>query len=284
MRAGAIAVALMLAGGAVAECGETIMGPEGHHKAAQLGKKTLDYLEASGAKVALLARAGSDAPRQRFVEKIGLWDYTHAGLAYRDHPAGRWTLVHLINVCAEESGVFADSLMQFYLDDPFEYRAAVAIPSPALQDALETVVLRRGGGEFRDGSIYSSISYPFSLDRQNSNEYALDTMAAALAHMEGRDVSDRRTAKEYFLTSPHRDAFVPEVLKTGMLESLGAYLGLGPDNATLSDHTPAELASRRFEFVSAGALVQFMENLGMLEATAEISLADVSRASDTVEE
>ena len=268
-----------------AECPTPRMGAQGHQKAAQLADKTLGYLRDSDAKVALLGRAGSDAPTKRFVSKLGVWNYTHGGLAYRNHPDGEWTIVHLINTCAEDSDVFAHSVMEFFLDNPHEYRTVVALPAKPLQDALEELVIEKDAAKgYLAKDEYSSISYPFSTARQNSNEYVLDKMAAALALREGQTILQREAAKEYFLSSTLRAEFVPEIVKTGFWESLGMDAGLGPANVTFSDHPAAARDAREFEIVSVGALIQFMQNLSMLESVREFALEDVSKATDTVME
>lgn len=288
-RAAAAAFALILAAPFAAhaadECPLVRMGAEGHRKAAQLAAKVLAHLQTTDAKVALLGRAGSDSPQNRFGKKIGFWNYTHAGIAYRNHPAGEWTVAHLLNICGEKSGVFEESFLKFYLDNPHEYRAVAAIPSAPMQDALEELIVRQNAAAgYRNGSIYSSISYPFSTARQNSNEYILDTLAAALAGIEGTTILTRENAKEYFLSSAHRDQFPVEIINTNFWETLGASFGLGPGNATLEDHTPAERAAGKFKFVSVGALIQFLDNLGMLQDAREFALRDISKASDTISE
>ena len=268
---------------AAAECPTLRMGAEGHQKAAQLADKTLRYLRESDAKVALLGRAGSDAPTKRFAAKVGVWNYTHGGLVYRNHPDGEWTVVHLINTCAEDAAVFADSVLQFFLDNPHEYRTVIAIPEKPLQDALEELIIEKDAAtNYLSKTTYSSISYPFSTERQNSNEYVLDKMAAALALQEGQTILQRKTAKEYFLSSEHRAAFTPEIVKTGFWESLGMDAGLGPDNATFSDHPESARDAREFEIVSVGSLIQFMRNLSMLQSVQEFALEDVAKATDTV--
>ncbi|MGU9952108.1 MAG: DUF2145 domain-containing protein [Gammaproteobacteria bacterium WSBS_2016_MAG_OTU1] len=276
-------VCLVLATGIAQACPQINMGVEGHRKAAQLADKVRAYLKSNNVRVALLGRAGSDAPEKRFVKKIGIWNYTHAGLIYRNHPDGEWTVVHLRNICGEESGVFAESLLSFYLDNPHEYRTVVAVPTAALQDNIESLVIEQDiAAAYRDKSIYSSISYPYSLERQNSNEYILDLLSAALAQMNNKTATNRRTAKEYFLSSAYRDEFPAEILKVGFIELLGASIGLGPDNATLDDHTPSERAAGNFQFVAVGSLIQFIDNLGLLEATEEFALDDIRKARDTI--
>lgn len=269
---------------AAEECPKIQMGEEGRRKGAELADLARAYLQTNGAKVALLGRAGSDAPEKRFAQKIGVWNYTHAGLAFRDHPDGEWTFVHLLNTCGEQSGVFAETFLQFFMDNPHEYRAVVAVPSAPMQNALEELLVQGNAAAYRNDSVYSSISYPFSLARQNSNEYVLDVFAAALAKMEDADAPSRETAKAYFLSSPHRDKFSPEIIQIGFWERFGVSLGFGPDNATLDDHTPAERAAGRYQFVSVGALINFLDALGMLQSTQEFALANIAKAKDTVVE
>ena len=271
---------------AAAECASYRMGAEGRDKAQRLSGMVLDFLRQSDADVVLLARVGSNAPSERFVRKVGkdgTWNYTHGGLAFRTHPNGEWTVVQLLNVCGELGGVFAESLEEFFLDNPWEYRAVVAVPSPDMQAALGKVILADEAAlSLHDGGVYSSISYPFSLARQNSNEYILDVFAAALADMEGRDVAGRRAVKEYFLSSPHRPQLQPEMIQTGMFEQIALQIGLGPDNATLDDHPSQSRAGGEYEFVSVGSLVQFLENIGHLSSAMQFQLSDVEKASDTV--
>ena len=60
-------------------------------KGMQLAERTAKELDASGARVVLLARAGQD------LGKYGL-RYSHMGLAYKTE-AGSWRVVHKLNQC-----------------------------------------------------------------------------------------------------------------------------------------------------------------------------------------
>lgn len=269
-------------------CSDTKMGRLGYVKAAQLGEKLAAYLDrkssAKDTKVVLLGRAGSDSPETRFQKKVSnYWNFTHAGLAYKNHPQGQWTIVHLLNDCGEKSNIYAESLMKFFFDDPHEYRVVVAIPTPELQDKLELLIVERNmSTAIFNNSVYSSVSNPFNTKRQNSNEYILDTLTLAMAHNAGAtNLFTREQAKAYLLNSGLDKKVEAEQVKVKGLESFGLALGFGPKNATLDDHPRNERAKGRVNMVSVGTLIQFLQNTESLESTTELALADKSKAKDT---
>ena len=102
-----IACLLLVAGvvqaaGSGTGCETSLPTQEEYSKAIQLGYKTqlkLEELHAlNGDTVVLISRAGSNTPDKRFKNRVGeFWRYTHAGLAFRDHPNGQWSIVHLLN-------------------------------------------------------------------------------------------------------------------------------------------------------------------------------------------
>lgn len=94
-----------------------------------LAGKTLEALEASGARVVVLARAGQD------LRKYGL-HYSHLGLAYRT-PAGAWRVVHKLNHCGTaQASLYRQGLGEFFLDDLWRHEAAWAVPTPEVQARL----------------------------------------------------------------------------------------------------------------------------------------------------
>lgn len=270
-------------------CKNISIGPQGYSKAAQLGNKVLNYLEKkhadSGARVVLLGRIGSDSPQKRFQKKVSqYWQHTHAGLAYRNHQDGQWQIVHLLNDCGEASSIYSESMMKFFLDDPFEYRTVIAIPSMDVQQALEAIIVQRGMATalFND-SVYSSVSYPFNTERQNSNEYILDTLVTAIAYADGTtNIFTREQAKSYMLENG-LDKFVEaEEVKVKGLESLGMAFGFGPKNASLDDHPKKSRRKGRINMVSVGTLIEFLNNQQKLISTTELALRDSQKATDTV--
>ena len=85
-------------------------------QAMDLALQTAQALDASGANMVVLARAGQDLSR------YGL-RWSHLGLAYRDE-RGRWRVLHKLNACGSARGdLYRQGLGEFFLDDLFAYRA-----------------------------------------------------------------------------------------------------------------------------------------------------------------
>jgi len=270
-------------------CGNTKMGPQGYQKAAQMSEKVLNYLEKKHAesqtKVVILGRAGSNSPSERFQKKVSqYWNYTHAGLAYRNHPAGKWTIVHLLNDCGKTSSIYAQSMMKFFLDDPYAYRTVIGIPSLEIQNQLETIIVERNMAKaVFNNSVYSSVSNPFNTQRQNSNEYILDTLVLAYAYGQGTtDIFTREQAKDYMLKHDLRKHVIAEQVKVNGLESFGMALGFGPKNATLDDHPRSERKNGTVNMVSVGTLLEFLSNIGQLQSSSELALLNNSKVQDTI--
>jgi hypothetical protein len=270
-------------------CENTQMGPHGYQKAAQMSEKVLNYLEKKHAKsqtkVVLLGRAGSNSPSERFQKKVSqYWNYTHAGLAYRNHPDGMWTIIHLLNDCGKTSSIYAQSMMKFFMDDPYAYRTVIGIPSIDIQNQLETIIIQRNMSKAMfNNSVYSSVSNPFNTQRQNSNEYILDTLVLAYAYEQGTtDIFTREQAKDYLLKHDLKKHVIAEQVKIKGLESFGMALGFGPKNATLDDHPRSERKKGRVNMVSVGTLLEFLVNIGELQSSSELALTESTKAQDTI--
>lgn len=248
-----------------------------YEQAIQLGFKTQHRLEQLyqdyGDHVVLIARIGSASPKKRFIKKLGpFWNYTHAGIAYRNHPRGQWTVVHLLNTCNEKSDIFAQGLMRFSLDRPHQYKNAIGRLAPQLQQRLEEIIVKQDlAKRLHSKDLYSSISSPYNLRYQNSNEYILATLVTALAPDHQQPMS-RAQAKHYFLHSHLEKQFEPELTKVSFFERLGKSLGVGPGNASLDDHSRKERVKGQIQMVSVGSLFNFLNRLNKLVSTTEITL------------
>jgi len=140
----------------------------------ELGTKVRDRLEQSGATVAFVARAGIDLTQYGLV-------YSHVGLAWRDHPKGRWFTYHLLNTCGTRTSELIDqSLEDFFNVQLFTQDALVAVPSPDAQLRLLKAFFSPVAPTLHERS-YSMISNPFSVMYQSSNQWVLEVSAAALA-------------------------------------------------------------------------------------------------------
>ncbi|HET7772434.1 MAG TPA: DUF2145 domain-containing protein, partial [Burkholderiaceae bacterium] len=95
-----------------------------------LAERTAQALDATGAHVVVLARSGQD------LRKWGL-RWSHIGLAYRSAPGQPWRVAHKLNHCGtDHAALYRQGLGEFFLDDPFEYRAGYAVLRPDVQAAL----------------------------------------------------------------------------------------------------------------------------------------------------
>jgi hypothetical protein len=152
-----------------------------------------------------------------------------------------------------------------------------------MQQQLQKIVVERDmATALFNNSIYSSVSNPFNTQRQNSNEYILDTLVLAIAYQHGiSNIFTREQSKEYLLSSELKGFVEPERVKVKGVESLGLALGFGPDNATLDDHPRSERKDGAVNMVSVGTLIRFLQNSGNLQSSTELALRDFSKARDT---
>ena len=153
----AFAITLVLAAGA-AEAGRSCeqRAPQALEvqRAMTLAQHTAAALDASGAQVVLLARAGQD------LSKYGL-AWSHLGLAYKD--GARWRVVHKLNACGSaRAGVYRQGLGEFFLDDLHEYKAGFVVPQPELQAKLLAVLRDNTQATRLHTSAYSMLAYPWA--------------------------------------------------------------------------------------------------------------------------
>lgn len=225
--------------------------------AVNMAERTYRYLEDSGAKLAIVARAGAD------LSEHGL-RYTHAGAVLRDHPAGKWTFVHLLNECgADTSGIYDEGMVNFYLDDLFAFEGVVLIPTPALQERLATILSGPRATQLHYPR-YSMIARPTSTKYQNSNQWLLESIAMAQAG-EGA-IHTREQAQKYYTAN----GYVPDTVRISDFQRLGA--GFTRANVRFDDHTSEEAGNRRYEVVSVRSLARYMETTGAVVSKAVITL------------
>lgn len=173
---GHVALALALLGAPHAHAGRTCEEAPLTALAVQQGillaEHTAAKLDATGARVVVLARAGQD------LSKYGL-RYSHLGLAYKDGEA--WYVVHKLNQCGtDHASVYRQGLGQFFLDTPFDYVAGVVVLAPEVQDRL-LPLLKDGVAVTRlHTPAYSMLAYPWATQYQQSNQWAIETLALAM--------------------------------------------------------------------------------------------------------
>ncbi len=229
-----------------------------------LAENVTRLLDNQGARFAIVGRVGSDQ------SKRGV-RYTHVAFAQREHAKGRWTVTHLLNVCGEEtSDLYDEGLANFFLDDLFAMEAKVIVPSESMQDRLiETInsPLKRTLFERQ----YSLIANPWETRFQNSNNWSLEIIAAAIAPR--REVSNRRQAQEWLRSTGYQ----PTRIAIGAGERAGTRLFAA--NIRYSDHPDTAWQTQRYEVATGDSVLRYVERI---DANAAVYLVDHSKAPTTL--
>ncbi|WP_349740913.1 DUF2145 domain-containing protein [Roseateles cavernae] len=215
-----------------------------------LAEATARQLEASGAQVVLLARAGQD------LSKHGLL-WSHLGFAYRDAtgPQPVWRVLHKLNHCGTaRADLFRQGLGEFFLDRPHRYDAAYARLSPALQSAL--LPLLRDNTRLRrlHEPRYSMVSYAWGDKYQQSNQWVLETLALAA------DGAGSRAQAQAWLRG---QAYQPGLLRLSTATRLGARVGMA--NVEFDDHPSAQRFAGRIETITADSMFAWLPRAGLGE-------------------
>jgi len=246
----ALFVLCMLALSAVAGAGQTCeereLAPGNLKRAFDLALTTREALDASGARVVILARAGQDLSRWGLA-------WSHAGLAWRDHPAGRWIVVHLLNDCgAASSALYNEGLANFFSDTPIRWEALAIIPPSDVQDRIAAGLSGDIAPRMHE-SAYNMAAYPFSTRYQNSNQWLLEVVAEALA---GRTMTDRAAAQSWLREGGYR----PTTLSMSASTRLGARMFRA--NVAFDDHPPEQRWAGRIDTVSVESIAAFLARHG----------------------
>jgi hypothetical protein len=215
-------------------------------KSMELARKTFDALEASGASVALVARAGQDLSQYR-------QHYSHLGIVLRDHPAGRWTVVHELNACGTaSSNLYNEGVGNFFLTDLYRHEAQVVVPGPGLQARLVQVMAGRAPRRLHEPR-YNMLSYVYATRYQNSNQWALELLASAAA---APGQVETRAEAQAWLKARRYD---PATVEIPAAVRLGARMFRA--NVAFDDHPFDRRMAGHIDTVNADALMRFVLTL-----------------------
>ena len=211
-------------------------------KAMMLAQRTLAALDKSGAQVALIARVGQD------LSKYGL-RYSHMGYAWRDHPQGRWLVVHELNQCGTaKSALFDEGLGNFFLDDMFAYETRIVVPGPAAQARIAAMLASTTPLRLHDPR-YNMLSFPYSTSYQNSNQWLLETYAASLSDM---PIDGRAQAQAWPKLADYR----PITIEISAMTRLGARMFRA--NVSFDDQPFERRMAGRIDTVTVDSVVRFV--------------------------
>ncbi len=211
----------------------------------QLAARTAKALDESGADVVILARAGQDLSR------YGL-RWSHFGFAYRD--ASGWRVAHKLNQCGGATAdIYRQGLAEFFLDDPFEYRAAYAVLALEAQERLRPLLRDNQRLAQLHTPAYNMLAYPWAQTYQQSNQWAIETLALALEPM----ATSREAAQAWLKFK----GYEPTTLRLGALTRLGARLTTA--NVAFDDHPNDKRFSDRIETVTVDSVFVWLKRIGL---------------------
>ena len=248
----AAAAALLLATG-TAQAGQTCEQklPEAANvqRSLELAERTARALDASGARVVVLARAGQDLSR------YGL-RWSHLGWAYRDEQGMRpvWRVVHKLNHCGSREGaLYRQGLGEFFLDDLHEYVAAYAVPTAAVQHHLLPLLKDNARVAQLHTAAYNMVAYPWALTYQQSNQWAIETLA--LAEEPSATSRDRAQAWLRF------KGYQPSTLHISALTRLGARVSTA--HIAFDDHPNERRFADRIDTVTVDSVFTWLDRSGL---------------------
>ena len=240
-------------------------------RALGLAERVQRSLDASGAQVVIIARAGQD------LTKYGL-QWSHLAFAYREQTPepplpgdrsatlgataaamvdglprpqrGTWRIAHKLNRCGTaEAAVFRQGLAEFFLDTPFRYEAAYVVPAPEVQAALLRVLTDDRRLVQWHTPAYSVVAYPWSTKYQQSNQWALETLAGSLDPA----ASTRERAQAWLQLHDYQ----PTVLHIDALTRLGGRITRA--NVAFDDHPNSKRFSDHIETVTVESMFAWMQ-------------------------
>ena len=210
-----------------------------------LAERTARALDASGAEVVLIARAGQD------LSKYGL-RWSHIGLAYKEttDTGTAWRVLHKLNHCGSARGdIFRQGLAEFFLDDPHEFRAGFAVLSAELQHGLHQLLHDNVNAQRLHTPAYNMVAYPWAQQYQQSNQWAIETMAMAAEPM----ARSREQAQAWLRFK----GYEPTTLRLSAMTRLGARMSAA--NVAFDDHPNDKRFADRIETVTADSVFQWLQ-------------------------
>jgi len=234
-------------------CGNEPLAPRKLADAAQTALTVADALDRRDAPLALVARVGTDLSAQGLV-------YSHVGFVVRDHPAGRWTAVHLLNECgSDRSNLYSQGLVNFFADDLVKQDARIVWLEHELAQRLAQR-LRALPQTALHQPHYNLIARPGSAEYQNSTAWVLETVGAALS---ATPAPNRGAA----FAAAQRDGFRAD--RVHIPYSKRVLGGLFSANVAFTDHPIATRLGGEYPVVTVRSIVDYLERSGHVQAQQE---------------
>lgn len=221
-----------------------------------LAQAAARQLDASGAQVVLLARAGQD------LSKYGL-QWSHLGFVYKDtsqQPApngGVWRVMHKLNHCGTDyAALYRQGLGEFFLDRPHRYDAAFVVLKPGLQQALLPVLTDNTRVARMNERRYSMVAYAFGTTYQQSNQWVLETLASAATP----GINNRHDAQVWLKVQGYQ----PTDLHLSTLTRLGGRLTQA--NIAFDDHPSARRFTSHIDTVTVDSMFAWLQRVQLSDS------------------
>jgi hypothetical protein len=272
-----LALGVAAAASAGQSCDTTSPATAAMTRSLALAERVQHSLDASGARVVIIARAGQDLTRYglawshlAFAYRIDvpapmpmptppadpnviLGTYGSAtanGLALQPPARGTWRIAHKLNQCGTaEAAIFRQGLAEFFLDTPFRYEAAFVVPNLEVQAALVQTLTDDQRLVQWHTPAYSVVAYPWSTRYQQSNQWALETLAGSFDPA----ASTRARAQAWLQLHDYQ----PTVLHIDALTRLGGRITRA--NVAFDDHPNSKRFSDHIETVTVESMFDWMQ-------------------------
>jgi hypothetical protein len=210
-----------------------------------LASRVEQHLKGTGAQVVLIARVGQDL--REYGQR-----YSHLGFAYLD--GDKWRVAHKLNDCGTDHGaLYRQGLGEFFLDTPFDYEAGIVVPTPEVQARLLAVLRDNQRLGQMHTPAYSMVAYAWSQQYQQSNQWALETLAMA----QEPAATDRVRAQAWLKLH----GYEPATLRLSTFKRLGARVTSA--NVAFDDHPDAQRYSGRIATVTADSVLLWVARSGL---------------------
>jgi hypothetical protein len=224
--------------------------PQMVQRSLTLAERTMNMLntefQSNGTQVVVLARAGQDLSR------YGL-QYSHLGFAHRN-AQGQWLVTHKLNICGTaDAYLYRQGLGEFFLDDLYRYEAAWVIPTQEIQSKLKAVLEDRSRVASLNHRAYNMVSYPWSQRYQQSNQWAIETLAAAVEP----GILSRQQAQSWL----QYKGYQPSTLNINAFTRLGGRITSA--NVAFDDHPSEKRFADRIETVTVDSVFSWLQRSGM---------------------
>lgn len=218
--------------------------------------------------VVVAARGGQD------LRRYGL-RHSHLAFLLREDD-GRWRAMHLLNRCKTDSSqLYHEGLGNFVGESGGHTDLRIGVPSAPLRAALRAMLVPPSiQPKALHETRYNVVAYPFATDYQNSNQWVLEVLAAAMAQTEGAPAIVKREQAQQWL---RQQKYQPSVLHIGLGKRVGARLFVA--NATTTDHPAGERISGNYSVVTVESVFDFLHQRSQLQQELVIPHVPVAGAT-----